>query len=264
MVTAEMGLAGVRSSDRVEEESLRQESVSRCRQDRGVKVLLLCGGKGERLRPMTDSLPKPLVPIKDRPMLHYLIRQFESQGYRRFVVAVGYKAQTVVDYLKAHHAHLDIDIVDSGDADILQRMRDSMPYLQGDFIMCYGDTLADVNLKELAAFHRCHDGGVTITTFQLQVPFGVLRVGGSGRVHQFAEKPFLNEWINIGYYYFNRRTLPDLRRGRDLVGFLQTMIRRHELFAYKHLGIHITVNTMKELQDAEKNISRFTRSCGMR
>ena len=88
-----------------------------------LKVLILCGGKGERLKPLTESVPKPLVRIKDRPILSYLLSHFESYGFREFVIAVGYKSEAVIRYFKQNHRNLQVEIVDSGDADIIERIK---------------------------------------------------------------------------------------------------------------------------------------------
>lgn len=227
-----------------------------------LSVLILCGGKGERLKPLTDILPKPLVKIKGKPMLNYLIAYFERHGFRRFVVAVGYKPEKIVRYLKQEHKNLNIEIVDSGDVDILERMKDASEVIPGDFIMCYGDTLADVDLKKLIRFHKAHQGKVSMTSYPLESQFGILEMRRSGKVKSFKEKPVLDKWINIGYYYFSRNIVNEMRKHHRLVDFLHALIRKGELYSFKHTGVHITVNTLKELNEAEKNIGMFEQTLG--
>jgi glucose-1-phosphate cytidylyltransferase len=117
-----------------------------------LKVLILCGGKGERLKPLTESVPKPLIKIKGRPILSYLLSHFESYGFRKFVIAVGYRSEAIIRYFEQNHRNIEIEISDSGDADIVKRIKDAAGYLTGDFIVCYGDTLADVDLYSLIRF----------------------------------------------------------------------------------------------------------------
>ena len=229
-----------------------------------MKVLILCGGKGERLKPLTESLPKPLVRIKDRPILSYLLSHFESYGFRKFVIAVGYKSEAIVRYFHQNHRGLQIEIVDSGAADIIQRIRDSAEYLTDDFIMSYGDTLADVDLDQLISFHQSHEGDASITCYPLQTQFGVVDMSGNGRVASFLEKPVLDKWINIGYYYFNRRIIARAERHGRFLDFLHEIIEEGILYGYKHRGVHITVNTIKELQDAETNITQLEEKIGGR
>lgn len=227
-----------------------------------LKVLILCGGKGERLKPLTESVPKPLIKIKDRPILSYLISHFESYGFRKFVIAVGYKSESVIRYFETNHRNMEIEIVDSGDADIVKRIKDSSRHLTGDFIVCYGDTLADVDLHELISFHKRHGGDISVTCYPLQSQFGVLEMSDDGRVASFVEKPVLDKWINIGYFYFSRRILEKLDKQSSFLEFLREVINEGNLYSYKHRGVHITVNTIKELQEAENNITRLEERIG--
>ena len=227
-----------------------------------LKVLILCGGKGERLKPLTENVPKPLIKIKGRPILSYLLFHFESYGFRKFVIAVGYKSGAIVRYFRQNHRNLQIEIVDSGAADIIQRIKDSAGYLTEDFIMSYGDTLADVDLDRLIRFHQSHEGDASITCYPLQTQFGVVEMSGNGRVASFLEKPVLDKWINIGYYYFNRRIISRADRHKKFLDFLHDIIEEGSLYAYKHRGVHITVNTIKELQDAETNITQLEEKIG--
>ena len=92
-------------------------------------MLILCGGKGERLAPITSQIPKPLVKIKGKPIINYLISYFEHYGFWRFIIAVGYKSQQMKQYFKENHNNLQIEIVDSGDVDIICRLKDAKSLL---------------------------------------------------------------------------------------------------------------------------------------
>lgn len=225
-------------------------------------VLLLCGGKGERLQPLTSNQPKPLIEIKGKPILSYLISYFKKYGLTRFVVAVGYKSEKVVSYFKENHRNIEVQIVDSGDADIIDRIRDAARFIRGDFILCYGDTLADVNLHELAAFHRQHADGISVTAYPARSPFGLLEMNSSGKVISFREKPVLDKWINIGFFFFPLKFVSRLQEHNNFVDFLQKQVERGELYGFCHRGTHITVNTLTELQEAEKNIGMFEKTIG--
>jgi glucose-1-phosphate cytidylyltransferase len=221
-----------------------------------LKVLVLCGGKGERLKPYTENVPKPLIRIKDRPILSYLLSHFESYGFHKFVIAVGYKAETVIEYFEREHRDIQVEFVDSGDANIIDRIKDSSKYISGDFIMSYGDTLADVDLDGLIRFHQRHDGDVSLTCYPLQSQFGVLEIADTGKVTSFVEKPVLDKWINIGYYYFSERIMSQVNKHQTFLDFLHQITSEGNLYSYRHKGTHITVNTVKELQEAETNITR--------
>ena len=224
---------------------------------KNIDVLILCGGKGERLAPITSQIPKPLVKIKGKPIINYLISYLENFGFRRFIIAVGYKSQKMREYFHKNHKHLKIDIIDSGDVDIIQRLVHSSKLIKGNFIVCYGDTLADVNLMELIKFHDKHLGKASVTCYQLRSQFGILSTNKSGIVESFEEKPLLDAWMNIGYFYFDSTIFHTINNYRSFVDFLQSLIQKSELFSFKHSGIHLTINTIKELAIAEKNIDKF-------
>jgi len=224
---------------------------------RDLKVLILCGGKGKRLGPLTYRTPKPLIQINGTPILTYLISYLELYGFKKFVIAAGYKSDKMFEYFQNNHKNLEIEIVDSGDVDIIERIQDAVEFIPGDFIMCYGDTLADVNLLKLIEFHHEHKGNITITSYPLQSPFGILNIDESGKILSFAEKPVLNKWINIGYFYFSKECLKYINKSKNFADFLLGRTNKGDMFGFKHKGIHITVNTITELREAETNIDRL-------
>ena len=116
-----------------------------------VTALVLCGGKGERLRPLTESLPKPLVQVKGRAILSYLLDHIRKFGITDIVIAAGFKFEKIEEFFRTHHQGLGVKIVNSGDVDIIQRIRSCQAYLPADFILFYGDTLADVYAQRRAA-----------------------------------------------------------------------------------------------------------------
>ena len=225
--------------------------------NQNLKVLILCGGKGERLHPFTHNTPKPLITIKDTPILTFLINHLESFGFRKFIIAIGYKSNQIIQYFKHNHKNLEIEFVDSGDVDIMKRIQDAIGLIPDDFIMCYGDTLADVDFIQLIKFHHNHHGSITVTSYPLQSQFGVLETDTSGKIISFAEKPVLDKWINIGYFYFNKESIKYIEKGVTFVDFLNEMIDKQKIFSFRHTGTHITVNTITELREAEKNITKF-------
>jgi glucose-1-phosphate cytidylyltransferase len=226
---------------------------------RDLTVLLLCGGKGERLNPLTNGIPKPLIQINGIPILSYLIPYLEGYGFKDIIIAAGYKSEKIYEYFECHHKNMNIKIIDSGDVDIIKRIQDAAEIIQGDFIMCYGDTLADVDFNKMIYYHHKHDGILTVTSYPLQSSFGILDIGESGKVISFIEKPVLDKWINIGYFYFSQDCVHHLRGSSSFVEFLHERIARREMYSYKHQGIHITVNTITELRDAENNIANFNK-----
>ncbi len=222
-----------------------------------VTALILCGGKGERLRPLTEYIPKPLVHVKGRPILSYLLDHIQKFGITDIVIAAGFKAEKIREFFSNHHRGLKVTIVDSGDVDIIERVKACAPHLRGDFILFYGDTLADVDLQKLQAFHLSQGAKATITLYPLKSQFGLATLDGDSNVTRFEEKPTLDRWINIGNFYYANAVLSWMKDFSNYATFLEFLGREKKLKGYKHDGVHITVNTFRELEDAEQNIHEF-------
>lgn len=216
-----------------------------------MKVLILCGGKGLRLRPITENIPKPLVTLRGKPLLDHIIEFFAKSGFPDVVLAIGYKGEMI----RSYYSGRKIEYVDSGDAGILQRIKDANGLLSDRFFVAYGDAIADVDLRKLIDAHTRNNALVTITTYRMQSPFGIVESDSTGKIVDFREKPFLDHWINIGFMVFEKRALE--YAGTDLVEFFEKIISLGRLYEYRHHGKHITVNTEKDKENAEKEIGYF-------
>ena len=221
-----------------------------------VDAILLCGGKGVRLRPLTETLPKPLVPIKGKPILGHILGHLSSSPISHYYIAAGYEINKIHDYFSSYPLkERKVTIVDTGEAEIIKRICSCAKLIKSDgFLVLYGDTLADVNIKRLIRFHSNHDGLATITLWPMRSPFGVMEVGSQGRVESYLEKPILNEWINIGFFYFSSELISKMESFEKFEYFIEYLVKKQELYAFKHTGKHITINTLQELNDAEQNI----------
>lgn len=220
-------------------------------------ALVLCGGKGERLRPLTESIPKPLVHLKGRPILSYLLDHIGKFGIEDVIIAAGFQAEKIDLFFADHHRDLNVTIVNSGDVDIIERIKACSPRISGDFILLYGDTLADVDLNRLQEFHFSHGAKATITLYPLKSQFGLAELDQDGYVTSFREKPTLDQWINIGNFYLENEVLSWMKDFSSYAGFLQCLGSQRKLKGFRHQGIHITVNTLRELEEAEENIHEF-------
>lgn len=224
---------------------------------RNATALILCGGKGERLRPLTESTPKPLVHLKGRPILSYLLDHIKKFNITNVVIAAGFQAEKIHHFFEENHRDLKVTIINSGDADIIERIKDCSPYIENDFILLYGDTLADVNLDALQEFHYTHQSKATITLWPLKSQFGLAELDDENNVTSFREKPTLDQWINIGNFYYDHEVLAWLKDFTSYAEFLEFLGKKRRLKGFKHHGVHITVNTIKELEEAEQNIHEF-------
>ena len=186
-----------------------------------MNIILLCGGKGLRLRPLTENIPKPLAKLNGKTILYYILNHLKSFKIDKITVSVGYKAQKVVKYLTSFSFPWELETSDAGDVDIIKRIIKAVKNTNEDFIVLYGDTISDVNLNQLKEFHSKH------------------------------RKPNDNIWINIGYFYFSKKIIKYLEDFETFEGFLINMSQNKQIAAFQHNGEHVTVNSIKELEEAE-------------
>ncbi len=225
--------------------------------ERKITAVILCGGKGVRLRPITNELPKPLVEINAKPILDYIIQHLTRYNIKDIIITTGYKSHAIVKFFEKNYNELNIKIIDSGDSDIIERIKTCESHISGDFILLYGDTLADVNIDELQAFHKRHNTRATVTVIPFRSAFGLFGIDSSGGIISYREKPTLAEYLNIGFFCFKKEVFTWINKFNTFVEFLEFLAKDNRLKGFLHVGNHLTVNTLGELKDASSEISKF-------
>lgn len=226
---------------------------ARCQQEGRdeLTTVILCGGMGTRLRERTHSIPKPMVEIGGQPILWHILKTYEAQGFRRFVLCLGYLGEVIRSWVAAapELGSLDIACVDTG-ADTptggrIFRVADCIK--EREFFVTYGDGLANVDLRALLRFHRSHGRLATLTAIRPRLPFGLLELTKSNAVTGFHEKPQLDHWINGGFFVFGREVFGYLDADTPLEGRpLETLARERQLMAYIHGGFWACMDTYKD------------------
>jgi glucose-1-phosphate cytidylyltransferase len=214
-------------------------------------VVILCGGRGTRLQERGASLPKPLVEIGGRPILWHVINIHLAQGFGRFLLLTGYRGEEVEAFVAGERwaRGAEIRCLDTGvDTPTGGRLHRAAPALEEDrFCLAYADGVADIDLGALLSFHGTHGAGVTMAVVQPQLPFGVARLDGNGSVLGFAEKPRSEEWVNAGFFCFERSALevlaPDSVLEREP---LERLAAAGELRAFRHHGFWECMDTYKD------------------
>jgi glucose-1-phosphate cytidylyltransferase len=219
-----------------------------------VEVVILCGGKGTRSYPFTEYFPKPMMPISGTPILVHIMRLYAHQGFTRFVLAAGHRMEILHDYFEGRFHDWKVQIVDTGqESDTGERIRRCQPHLGDTFFATYGDGIGNIRLADLLAFHRKASGLATVTSVPLRSQYGTVLSDGSGRVSQFVEKPVIREhWINAGFFVFEKRVF-DAWEGTNLENdILPALVRRGEMYAYRHEGFWKSMDTSKDQQELER------------
>ena len=210
-------------------------------------VVILCGGKGTRMRAGGETLPKPLVEIGGRPILWHVMSLYAAHGFERFLLLTGNGAGRVERF--AADLDWDVSCLDTGsDTPTGGRVQRARALLEGDtFCLTYADGVADIDLGALLAFHREQGGAATITVVRPANPWGVAELGEDGRVRGFREKPRLESWVNGGFMVMEPRALESI--GADDVlerAPLESLAAAGELFAYRHQGFWDCMDTYKD------------------
>jgi glucose-1-phosphate cytidylyltransferase len=216
-------------------------------------VAILCGGRGTRLQEHTRTIPKPLVEIGGLPILWHVIRLYAHAGFTRFVLCTGYLGEQIEAFVAGHDAWpdgLEIRCVDTGlDTPTGGRLHAAAAHLAGGETFCatYADGVADVDLRELLAFHAAHDGAATMTVVRPQLQFGVTELDDDGRVTGFREKPRSEHWINGGFFVFDRTVLDRLSPDAVLERApLEGLAADGALRAFRHEGFWDCMDTYKD------------------
>lgn len=185
-----------------------------------MKALVLVGGFGTRLRPITYEIPKQLIPIAGKPMLYHVLDLLPKET-EEVVLASGYKADVLARYLERHPPALPVRCVP--EAEPLGTgggMRNAGDGMSDPFLLLNSDVIADVDVAALLAFHARKRGVGTMTLAEVDdpEPYGVAALDGSERIERFLEKPKRavapSRWINAGLQVWRSRVLDAIPRGR--------------------------------------------------
>lgn len=219
-----------------------------------MEVVILCGGKGTRLLPVTEKIPKPLFHIGDRPILWHVMKLYASHGHKDFILLLGYKGEMIREYFsKPENVEpgWNVKFVDTGlEATKGDRLRLAEKYIKGEnFILAYADDLSDVNINKVIEMHKKNNKIVTITAVRLKSRFGILDMDENGEVRRFVEKPELNQWISGGYIILNKKIFDYLEPGKEETDAFEVLAKQGRVQAYRHDGFW---KTMNNIQDANE------------
>jgi glucose-1-phosphate cytidylyltransferase len=213
-------------------------------------VVILCGGRGTRLRERTESVPKPLVEIGGRPIVWHVIGIYAAQGFDRFLLATGYLGEQVERFVAAERwpEGIAVECVDTGvDTPTGGRIAALGERIGGGtFCATYADGVADVDLGALVDGHRDAGLAATVTVVRPDLQWGVAELAGD-RVTGFVEKPRSEHWINGGFFCFEPAALahigPDSVLEREP---LEGLAAAGQLRAHRHEGFWDCMDTYKD------------------
>ncbi len=237
-----------------------------------MKVAILAGGVGSRLAEETDIKPKPMVEVGGRPILWHIMMHYAHYGFKDFVVALGYKGEYIKRYMMDYGLAESDLTVDLSSGDVLRhgnrrpdwtvelidtglatmtggRIKRLQPFLNGStFMLTWGDGVANVDLKQLLAFHQNHGKLATVTAVRPPARFGHMLFEGD-RVREFSEKPQASEgWIN-GAFFVLEPAVFEYIEGDETAWErepMERLARDGQLMAYRHPGFWQCMDTLRD------------------
>lgn len=243
-----------------------------------MKVIILCGGTGTRMKEETEYKPKPMVLVGGKPILWHIMKIYASQGYNDFILALGYKANYIKEfflnqkaytsdfflstknfgtkyYLKDRQEQDDFKItfVDTGletlPGERIIRCRKYIPKTDAFFMVTYGDGVSDINIKDLLSSHTKHKKIATITAVHPRTRYGLIKVNNHNVATDFIEKPVLADWINGGFMIFSQKVFKYVKSGEYEHPALHRLAKKRELNVYKHRKFWFAVDTYRDLEE---------------
>jgi glucose-1-phosphate cytidylyltransferase len=241
-----------------------------------MKVVILCGGLGTRLREETEFRPKPLVDVGGRPILWHIMKLYAHHGFQDFVLCLGYRGDMIKEYFlnyeamtndfticlgkqskihyNDHHQEQNfrVTLADTGAESMTGgRVKRVQKYISDDrFMVTYGDGVSDVDVNKLLAFHESHGKLATVTTFRPISRFGILNIDAENQVQNFIEKPKADAWASAGYFVFERKIFDYLDGDQCILERepLERLAHEGQLMSYRHDGFFYAMDTFREYQ----------------
>lgn len=243
-----------------------------------MKAIILCGGKGTRMREETEYRPKPLVPVGGKPILWHIMKIYSYYGINDFILCTGYKGDMIkqyfmemywrnndftinmkgnkpIEYHTKEDENWNITIVDTGEETLTAgRIKKVIKYIdEDDFLMTYGDGVSDINLNKLMEHHKEKGAIATITGVHPMSVFGVIEIA-DGKAKSFKEKPRLDDVINGGFMVLNKKVLDYIPKEDCMFEEepLKALAKDNQLSVYEHIGFWKAIDTFKDVEEVNK------------
>ena len=205
-----------------------------------MKVIILAGGFGTRLSEYTNTIPKPMIHVGNKPILHHIMQFYANFGHTDFYIALGYKGEVIKKYFSNIDRDWKINLIDTGANSMTGGRVKRLQKIIGKetFMLTYGDGLSDININDLVSFHKNHGKMVTISAVRPPARFGALKLKDS-EVISFKEKSQLTEsWINGGFFVMEPDFFEMLSSDETVLEKepLEKAASMKELVAFRHEG----------------------------
>jgi len=217
-----------------------------------MKVVILAGGLGTRLSEYTKTIPKPMIKVKGKPLIYYIMKNYAKYGFKDFYIALGYKGSVIKKFFKKNTFGWNINLIETGQKTMTGgRIKRLKKYLSKDtFMLTYGDGISNININKLIKFHKKNKKLVTLTAVRPPARFGVLKIK-KNKVIYFKEKSKTDEgWINGGFFVIEPKFLEYISSDKTFLERepLEKACKNNSLSAFKHSGLWQCVDTKRDLE----------------
>ena len=229
-----------------------------------MKVVILAGGKGSRLKPYTTVFPKPLMPVGDKPILEIIIRQLKSQGLEDITITVGHLSELIVSFLgdgSNYGVNLKYSKEDKplGTAGGLALIKEE---LKDTFLMINGDTLTTLSFLDLINYHRSNKSIATIALKKREayIDFGVVTLDSNSTIEEYIEKPSIDHLVSMGLYIFEPKVLECIRPNEylDFPDLVKQLISNGETVkGYVYDGYWLDIGRPDDYERANMEIDQI-------
>jgi len=249
-----------------------------------MKVIILCGGQGTRIRELTDLIPKPMVDVGGKPIVWHIMNSYAQFGIKDFILALGYKGEIIKNYFlnyqnlsndfsinlstgvidmnQKDNSNIDwnVSLIDTGENTMTgARIKKLESYIDDeDFCVTYGDGLSNIDISSEIQFHKSHQKIATLVGVNPPSRFGELVIGEDNEIAQFIEKAETSGtqgYINGGFYVFNKKVFNYLSEDESCIlekTPLETLVKDNQLQVFKHDGFWQCMDTYREFQILNK------------
>lgn len=224
-----------------------------------MQAIVLAGGKGERLWPMTARRPKVMVEVLGQPILQYHLEWLRNQGISHVVLACGYRAEQIVRYVTKNPL---VDLTTSfsleeeplGRGGATQKAYKLLPFPENPCIISQADTISDIPLRKAYEFHKGSGATLTLVVVPYRSRFGVVDVDSDDRVKNFREKPRLPYWANAGTFVASPEFSALLPSSGDEDGAIQALVDEGRVAAFRTTHYWRSIDMLKDIGEAERDL----------
>jgi len=237
-----------------------------------MRAIILAGGKGTRLAPYTNVIPKPLVPIGDMPILQVVIHQLRRCGFTEITLAVGHLATLLQAFFQDGHQYgVKIDYIVEDEPLGTAGPLAFAPDLDGAFLVMNGDVLTTLNYNDLMQYHKMMGAAATVAMHkrEVKIDLGVIQLDGDSRIKGYIEKPSYSYDVSMGIYIFDPRVLSYIPSGQhfDFPDLVHCLLENGEtIVGHPYEGYWLDIGRPDDyeqaVQDFETMRSRFLLGAG--